>query len=96
MDIDQIVASKVDAISKSPLLSIEQLPDIDLYIEQMTSYLEEKLGDSLRTGDEKIITKPMVNNYTKGGLIPRPNNRRYGQAHHVYMFTQTISFLPGD
>jgi len=83
MDTDAIVAAEADQIANSPLLSVDQLPDIDLYIEQMTSYIEERMGDSLRTGDEKIITKPMVNNYTKGGLLPRPKNRRYGREHLI-------------
>ncbi len=72
MDAEAVIAAEVDALASSPLLSIEQLPDIELYMEQMTSYLEERLGDTLRAADEKIITKPMVNNYAKGGLIPRP------------------------
>ena len=83
MNTEAIIAAEVDAIAGSPLLSLEQLPDIELYMEQMTSYLEERLGDTLRAADEKIITKPMVNNYTKGRLIPRPKNRKYGREHLI-------------
>lgn len=97
MDTEAIIAAEVDALANSPLLSIEQLPDLELYMEQMTSYLEERLGDTLRAADEKIITKPMVNNYAKAGLIPRPKNRKYGREHLVpLMFIcflkQSLSF----
>jgi len=97
MDTEAIIAAEVDAMSNSPLLSLEQLPEIELYVEQMTSYLEERLGDTLRAADEKIITKPMVNNYAKGGLIPRPKNRKYGREHliplmFICFLKQSLSF----
>ncbi|MGI6152124.1 MAG: DUF1836 domain-containing protein [Christensenellales bacterium] len=97
MNAEAIIAAEVDAISNSPLLSIEQLPDLELYVEQMTSYLEERLGDTLRTADERIITKSMVNNYVKDGLIPRPNNRKYGKEHliplmFICFLKQSLSF----
>lgn len=98
MDAERIIAAEVEAIASSPLLSAEQLPDVELYMEQLTGYLEERLGDTLRTDTgEKVITKPMVNNYVKDGLIPRPNNRKYGKEHliplmFICFLKQSLSF----
>lgn len=97
MEIDKIIFEQAEKIAASPLLHYERLPDIDLYVEQMTSYLEERMGDSLRVNDEKIITKPMVNNYTKAGLLPRPNQKRYNRDHlislaYICLLKQSLTF----
>jgi len=98
MDAASLIAAEVEAIASSPLLSLEQLPDVELYMEQLTSYLEERLGETLRTeGDGKIVTKPMVNNYVKDGLLPRPKNRKYGKEHliplmFICFLKQSLSF----
>jgi DNA-binding transcriptional MerR regulator len=97
MDTQSIITAEIEAIANSPLLSVEDLPEMELYVEQMTSYLEERLGDTLRAEDERIITKPMVNNYVKDGLIPRPKNRKYGREHliplmFICFLKQSLSF----
>ena len=57
----------------------EQLPDIELYMDQVTGYLEKQLGPVLQEG--KKITPSMINNYVKLGMVPRPNHKRYGREH---------------
>jgi len=97
MEIDDIILAAAEKIADSPLLHYERLPDIDLYVEQMTSYLEDRMGDSVRVSDEKIITKPMVNNYTKAGLLPRPSQKRYNRDHlislaYICLLKQSLTF----
>lgn len=55
----------------------EHVPDIGLYMDQVTGFLNEKLADTKRCEDDKIMTKTMINNYAKNGLIPPPVKKKY-------------------
>ena len=48
-----------------------EIPDIDLYVDQIITLLEGRLGQNRRGKDDKVITKTMVNNYSKDGLLKR-------------------------
>ena len=50
----------------------EHLPDIDLYMDQVTKFMDERLETMKRRGDDKLLTKTMINNYTKNDLLPSP------------------------
>ena len=75
------------------------IPDIDLYMDQVTHFMDEHLEHSKRYEDDKILTKTMINNYTKNKLLPPPEKKRYTKEHmlvliFIYYFK---SFLPlGD
>lgn len=53
-----------------------ELPGIQLYMDQLTGYINEALAP-LGTGGEGSLTKAMVNNYVKQQVIPRPQNKKY-------------------
>ena len=55
----------VDEISSFEFIELSQIPDIDLYMDQITTFFEDKLKSTKRTKDDKIFTKTMINNYTK-------------------------------
>ena len=56
----------------------EERPDVDLYVDQMVSYIERHLS-VLDVGEEgHFITASMINNYVKMKLIPAPVKKRYG------------------
>lgn len=57
------------------------IPDIDLYVDQIITLLEGRLGGTRRTADEKIITKTMINNYSKDGLLKRIKGKKYSKQH---------------
>ena len=57
----------------------EELPDLDLYMDQVLSLMERYLGASTFAG-EKGLTAAMVNNYVKIGLLPAPQKKKYGRA----------------
>ncbi len=67
----------------------EELPDIDLYMDQLIGYLEKKLAflslaDDL-ADDEKFITSTMINNYVKKKIIPAPEKKKYTKIHLAYL-----------
>lgn len=63
----------------------ESLPDLDLYMDQVITYLEKQMAIFTHSEDEKIITPPMINNYVKSEVIPRPIQKKYKKEHLAYM-----------
>ena len=59
----------------------ESIPNIDLYMDQITSFMDTQLADSKRHEDDKLLTKTMINNYTKNDLLPPPNKKKYTKEH---------------
>lgn len=62
----------------------KSIPDIGLYMDQVIQFLNEHLSDSRRNDEDKMMTKTMINNYAKSGLIPPPEKKKYS-AEHVMM-----------
>lgn len=59
----------------------DRIPDIDLYMDQLKSYMERQhIGFEL-TGTEETLTSSMVNNYIKSGILPRAKGKRYNRSH---------------
>lgn len=62
----------------------EELPNIDLYLDQVVTLLEDYLGNLVSLKDkkeDKVITKTMINNYVKHGILKPPVNKKYNKAH---------------
>lgn len=63
-------------------VSWEQLPDFPLYMDQMLSYMDRQV---IRFEGEDGLTAAMVNNYTKSGLVPRADGKKYTREHLAYL-----------
>lgn len=59
----------------------EQFPDFSLYMDQLLSYMDRQV---LRFDGDDGLTAAMVNNYTKSGLAPRAQGKKYGREHLAY------------
>ena len=60
----------------------DQLPDFSLYMDQVLAYIDRQI---IRFDEEDCLTAAMVNNYTKSGLVPRAEGKRYGPVHLGYL-----------
>ena len=60
----------------------DQLPDFALYMDQVLSYMDRQV---LRFGPDDGLTAAMVNNYTKSGLVPRAEGKKYSREHLAYL-----------
>lgn len=74
----------------------DEIPEIDLYMDQVTSYLEKQLDLFKKDDKDKILTKTMINNYVKAGIIEKPLKKKYTQDHMakmimVYFFKNIVS-----
>ena len=66
-------------------------PSIDLYMDQVITYLERLLNIFEDVGDKnKVITSSMVNNYVKEGYLKRPINKKYDKVHLVTLYTMSM------
>ena len=59
----------------------EDIPNIDLYMDQITTFMDNQLEASKRHEDDKILTKTMINNYAKNDLLPPPEKKKYSKEH---------------
>lgn len=62
-------------------IQLDDIPNIDLYMDQVIQLFENTFSSSKRNDDEKILTKTMINNYAKGKLFFPINNKKYSKEH---------------
>ena len=67
-----------------------EIPKIDLYLDQTVIFLEKNLKNFIYNNDETIITKTMINNYVKQGLIKPPKKKKYSRTHIATLFVICI------
>ncbi len=60
----------------------DKLPDFALYMDQVLSYMDRQV---IRFDDGDTLTAAMVNNYTKSGLVPRAEGKKYNRDHLAYL-----------
>jgi len=68
----------------------EELPDLELYLEQVLSLIEKWLHHSLLGEEKKLMTKTMINNYVKQQVINPPVNKRYDKLSVASLFAVCI------
>lgn len=59
----------------------EEIPNIDLYMDQVTTFIESQLAPANHRKDGKLLTKTMINNYAKNDLLPPPSKKKYNKDH---------------
>lgn len=74
----------------------EDIPSIELYMDQVTTFMDRYLSKNKRTEEDKTLTKTMINNYTKNDLLPPPNKKRYSKEHiilliYIYYFKNVVT-----
>ena len=68
----------------------KEIPKLDLYLDQTVTLLEKELKNFICNKDETIITKTMINNYVKQGLIKPPKKKKYNKIHIATLFVICI------
>jgi hypothetical protein len=66
-------------------LTLDEIPQIDLYMDQVIQLFENKFNETKRYEDDKVLTKTMINNYAKGKLIFPIQNKKYSKRHLILM-----------
>ncbi len=96
IDINDLINSIKESLSRIEYIDPDNMPDIPLYMDQVTHFMESLLGPTKRSKDDKILTKTMINNYTKNKLLPPPEKKKYSKDHlltliFIYYFKSVLS-----
>ena len=81
IDSENILNSILSSLERIDYIKPTEIPNIDLYMDQVTTFMEEHLQSSKRYPDDKILTKTMINNYAKNHLLPAPDKKKYSKEH---------------
>ena len=91
-----ILNSILESLDRIDYIKPKEIPNIDLYMDQVTTFMEEQLASTKRYDEDKILTKTMINNYAKNKLLPPPEKKRYSREHilmliFIYYFKNILS-----
>ena len=95
---DDLLNSILESLDRIRYVDLDDIPNIDLYMDQVTTFMDEKLQSTTRNpGEDKILTKTMINNYAKNDLLPPPVKKKYSKEHMmilimIYYFKGVLSF----
>ena len=84
-DIPSVIEEVFKRYTDGSYIKASMLPDLDLYVDQITTFLTRHLAKTIRFEDDKIMTKTMINNYTKNNIIPPPDKKKYSRDHILLM-----------
>ncbi len=95
-DTTEFVSELLKKLANLNYIKPGDVPNIDLYMDQVTTFMDEHLRDSKRHDDDKILTKTMINNYAKNDLLPSPVKKKYSKDHiyilaFIYYFKSMLS-----
>ncbi|MCM1569342.1 MAG: DUF1836 domain-containing protein [Roseburia sp.] len=79
---EDLLNSILESLGRIEYIKPEDIPNIDLYMDQVTTFMNNKLRSTARhPQDDKILTKTMINNYAKNDLLPPPIKKKYSKEH---------------
>ncbi|MCI8513869.1 MAG: DUF1836 domain-containing protein [Lachnospiraceae bacterium] len=93
---EELIQNYIRHISAMKMIHANDIPSIPLYMDQITTFINEGLATSRRYEDDKIMTKTMINNYAKNALLPSPEKKKYSKEHvilllFIYYFKNILS-----
>ncbi len=98
MDIskEEYISSLINDLKNVKYIMPDDIPNIELYMDQVTTFMDKHLKSSKRYSEDKLLTKTMINNYTKNELLPPPDKKKYTKEHmflliFIYYFKNIMS-----
>ncbi len=93
---ENLLESILSSLDRVDYIDLEDIPNIDLYMDQVTTLMEARLSHSKRYPEDKILTKTMINNYAKNDLLPPPVRKKYSRRHvlmliFIYYFKNILT-----
>lgn len=91
---ENFIKKMLEDLEQISHIPYEDIPNIDLYMDQVTTFMEERLQVNTRKpGEDKILTKTMINNYAKSHILPAPVKKKYSREHMMVLIM--IYYLKG-
>ena len=96
IDTNDLLNSILESISRIDYVKSIDIPNIDLYMDQVTTFMDKQMASSKRYEEDKVLTKTMINNYAKNNLLPSPEKKKYTKEHllvltFIYYFKSFLS-----
>lgn len=96
IDSNDLLNSILQSIEEMDYVRLEDIPNIDLYMDQVTTFMEEQMKENKRYPEDKVLTKTMINNYAKNHLLPAPIKKKYSKEHiltliYIYYLKNILS-----
>ena len=96
LNTEDLITEILYSFARLDYLKPEEIPNIDLYMDQVTTFMDSRLASSRRYDSDKILTKTMINNYAKNKLLPPPVKKKYSRNHmlmliFIYYFKNLLS-----
>lgn len=94
---DDVINSIISSIDGLEYIKSADIPNIELYMDQVTTFMEKRLGGTTRNPKtDKVFTKTMINNYVKSNIMPTPDKKKYSKEHMyilivIYYFKNVLS-----
>lgn len=93
---DRMLESILESLSKMEYIRSSKIPNIDLYMDQVLTFMNSNLENVKRYDSDKVMTKTMINNYAKNHLLPAPEKKKYTKEHmmvlmFIYYFKNILS-----
>ncbi len=93
---EESIMDIINKLREIDYIDPSELPNIDLYMDQVTTFMDAHLEACKRNDEDKILTKTMINNYTKNNLLPPPEKKKYSKEHmylliFLYYFKSVLS-----
>ena len=93
---EEYISSFINNLKNVKYIMPDDIPNIDLYMDQVTTFMDKHLKSSKRYSEDKLLTKTMINNYTKNELLPPPDKKKYTKEHmflliFIYYFKNIMS-----
>lgn len=80
IDTNNLLNSILESLSRIDYIHPGEIPNIDLYMDQVTTFMDTQLSSTKRYEQDKILTKTMINNYAKNHLLPPPVKKKYSKS----------------
>lgn len=82
IDTENLLNSILESFGRISYIKPRDIPNIDMYMDQVTTFMDSRLKPATRYPDaDKILTKTMINNYAKNNLLPPPVKKKYSKDH---------------
>lgn len=89
IDSDKILHDLLNSLDSLEGIRPGEIPNIALYMDQVTTFMDAQLASSRRFESDKVLTKTMINNYAKNKLLPPPVKKKYSPEHMMLLFLFT-------
>ena len=86
MNREELYEIAKDAVNDAELRS-NDIPPIDLYVDQILNLMAERIAEGSERYRERQLTKTMINNYSKDGLITPVKGKKYNKEQILQMLT---------